>query len=186
MDVKGDAHGEARVREPQSRVDQSLKDFRLMLEQARAQRTGASVRVGLRAHDGRLHRARRRAAGTTRRSWKRSQAHVNRSFSQEDTQRETVTRSFDMQHAGSVYYELEARAERAPAVGLKRSFGCAQRTCRARAAAAARHRSSVSRRLHLTRPTPASGRYGLRFRAPGRTARPAASTASRPARVMRA
>jgi 3-hydroxyisobutyrate dehydrogenase-like beta-hydroxyacid dehydrogenase len=36
MDVKGDAMARREYQAPQSRVDQSLKDFRLMLEQARA------------------------------------------------------------------------------------------------------------------------------------------------------
>jgi putative dehydrogenase len=36
MDVKGDIMVRREYRNPQSRVDQSLKDFRLMLEQARA------------------------------------------------------------------------------------------------------------------------------------------------------
>jgi 3-hydroxyisobutyrate dehydrogenase-like beta-hydroxyacid dehydrogenase len=36
MDVKGDLMARREYRQPQSRVDQSLKDFKLMLEQARA------------------------------------------------------------------------------------------------------------------------------------------------------
>ena len=36
MDVKGELMARREYRNPQSRVDQSLKDFRLMLEQARA------------------------------------------------------------------------------------------------------------------------------------------------------
>jgi len=38
MDIKGPLMARREYREPQSRVDQSLKDFRLMLEQARAAR----------------------------------------------------------------------------------------------------------------------------------------------------
>ena len=71
MDVKGELMARREYRNPQSRVDQSLKDFKLMLEQAHAQVRNCRSRRFTRACSKTASPTAKRI-GTTRRSQKRS------------------------------------------------------------------------------------------------------------------